>query len=44
MPISEKEHDGARVVELIHRVEIWDLGYVNQIYDGEITDFFGAFV
>lgn len=40
MPVSEKEHDRARIIEFIHCVEIGHLRYVNEIYGGELAYLF----
>jgi hypothetical protein len=39
--ISVEKHDGARVVQLIHGVEVGDLCDVDQVYDAIIFDELG---
>lgn len=40
----EEEHDGARIVEFVHGVEIWDAVDVANIYDSEVLDALSNFV
>lgn len=40
MLIAEEEHDGQRIVELIHLVEIADLVKVAEVDDGKVFDAF----
>ena len=39
--VSVKEHDGARIVQLVHLVEVGDFGNVDEIHAGEILDLLG---
>ena len=38
MLIPEEEHDGYRVIQLVHLIEIGNLINVTQVDDGEIFD------
>jgi hypothetical protein len=42
--VAEEPHDGTRVVELIHLVEIWYLIDIAEVDDAEVLDLFGNFV
>lgn len=38
MLVAEEEHDGARVVQLVHGLEVGHLVEVAQVHDGEVLD------
>lgn len=42
--VSEEEHEGARVVEFVHLVEVGDLVDVAEVYNGEVADLVGDLV
>lgn len=44
MLVSEEEHQGDRIVEFVHLLEVGDLIEVADINDGEILDSVGDFV
>jgi hypothetical protein len=44
MSIPEKEHDCARIVKLIHGIEVWNLSYVHQIDHSKIADLLSDFI
>ncbi len=41
--VAEEEHNGARVVELVHSVEVRDLIDIAEVNGGEILDLVGNF-
>lgn len=43
MLVAEEEHDGARVVQLVHGVEVFDGGVVDSVDDGEVLYERGGF-
>ena len=44
MSISEEKHSGARIIELIHCVEVWNLCYINKVNNCEVADFLCTFI